>query len=46
MCTYCYIPWLKNADALFNAITEGVASADGYFAYAEGYTDEGRYTGL
>jgi hypothetical protein len=40
------MPWLKNADALFNAITEGVASADGYFAYAEGYTDEGRYTGL
>ncbi|AEE98002.1 Swt1 family HEPN domain-containing protein [Mahella australiensis] len=46
MCTYCYMPRLKNANVLLNAITEGVASDDRYFAYAEGYTDDGRYMGL
>jgi predicted AAA+ superfamily ATPase len=44
LCTYCYLPRLANAEVLFDAVQQGVNSAE-YFAFASGLDGE-RYIGL
>ncbi|MBX6764706.1 MAG: DUF499 domain-containing protein [Rubrobacteraceae bacterium] len=49
LCTYLYLPRLKDRDVLLRAIQEGVSTiaASDVFAYAEAYDEEtGRYIGL
>jgi len=45
LCTYNYLPRLRDADVLLDAIREGLRSHD-YFAYAMSVSDAGRYQGL
>lgn len=45
LCTYLYLPRLKNQDVLHDAIREGVASTD-FFGYAAAVGQDGRYQGL
>ncbi|MEW6637355.1 MAG: Swt1 family HEPN domain-containing protein [Actinomycetota bacterium] len=49
LCSYLYLPRLKDRDVLLRAIQEGVSTvaASDLFAYAEAYDEEtGRYVGL
>ena len=49
LCTYCYLPRLKNVDVLLEAINGGVSRFDhnDFFSYAEAQDDAtGRYRGL
>ncbi len=49
LCSYLYLPRLKDRDVLLNAIQEGAGSvaASDVFAYAEGYDeDTGQHIGL
>jgi uncharacterized protein len=49
LCTYLYLPRLKNRDVYLRAIQEGISTvaASDAFAYAEAYDkDTGRYVGL
>lgn len=43
--TYCYLPRLRDAEVLIEAIKEGVRGRD-YFAYAGSVDESGRYLGL
>ena len=45
LCTYNYMPRLRDADVLLEAIREGLRSRD-YFAYATSVADDGRYLAL
>lgn len=45
LCSYCYLPRLRDENVLLAAIKEGLGSQE-YFAYAKGVTDEGKYLGL
>jgi len=43
--SYCYLPRLRDADVLLDAVREGIRSRD-YFGYATSVNDKGRYQGL
>lgn len=43
--SYCYLPRLRDADVLLDAIRDGVRSRD-FFGYATGLDAKGRYQGL
>jgi hypothetical protein len=45
LCTYNYLPRLRDADVMLDSIREGLRSHD-YFAYATSVTEDGRYQGL
>lgn len=45
MCSYCYLPRLRDEMVFIAAVQEGVAGGD-YFAYATSVSDDGRYEGL
>ncbi len=45
MAAYCYLPRLKNAEVLLDAIREGIRSRD-HFGYSAGITCDGGYSGL
>lgn len=45
LCTYNYLPRLRDADVLLDSIREGLRSRD-YFAYSTSVTEDGRYQGL
>ena len=45
LCTYLYLPRLRDVDVLLDAIRDGVRSQD-FFGYAAAVGEDGRYQGL
>ncbi len=45
LCTYIYLPRLRDVDVLLDAIRDGVRSRD-FFGYAAAVGEDGRYQGL
>lgn len=45
LCSYCYLPRLRDQEVLLDAIKEGLGS-DEYFGYATGITGGGRFLAL
>src|SRR5262249_37225131 len=45
LCSYCYLPRLRDQTVFIEAVQEGITSGD-YFAYATSVSPDGRYEGL
>lgn len=45
LCTYGYLPRLRDSDVLLEAVAQGLRTRD-YFGYADAVSDDGSYRGL